>query len=93
MWGRNQWTLGLNKVLVDGRTLVRDSSAKQSPVENDARGHQSEMKRGQKWTQRENAVGWEEERMMLYAKVGLELEKESEGGKRRACHWWKGGEG
>ena len=85
---------GTEQSLVDGRTLVHDnSSAKQSPVENDGRGHQLEMKRGQKWTQRENAVGWEEERMMLYAKGGLELEKEIEGGKRRACHWLKGGEG
>jgi hypothetical protein len=92
MWGRNQWTLGQTKVL-DGGTLGRDSSATQCPVENNAWGHQAKIKRGQKWTQHKNAVGWEDKVMMLYAKVGQELEKESEGGKRGTCHWWKGEEG
>ena len=73
--------------ILDGETLIGDMSATQCQVENDAWGYRSEMRRGQRWTQQENAVGWEGNWMMPYAKAGAghELEKEGEVGKRRAC--------
>ena len=55
--------------VLDGGTLGPDSIATQCPVENNAWGHQAEIKRGQKWTQHKNAVGCEDKVMMLYAKV------------------------
>ena len=99
------WTLGVNLYcgvrtngcqdrtkILDGGKLVCDISVTQCQVENDAWGHWLEMRRGQKWTQHKNAMGWEGNLRMPYAKAGYELEKESEGGKRRACSWWKEGE-
>ena len=58
---------------LDGGTLIDDMSATQCQVENNAWGYRSEMRRGQRWTRRENAVGWEDNWIMPYARLVLDM--------------------